>query len=225
MQQEQHSALSADEQAQILVIQQKLSVFQRALLEKLPRQGQSSPEPRTVIIAALLKLAPLIFVRPGDLRCARWADIDLEAAKWRFTADKTGKAHIVPLAAQAMDILRGVHPVTGSGKFIFPSTGQPEHPIPEMAMRAALRRLGLNHASIYDFRQMARTILSKRLRFPPECIALQMGHPVGIATEHTYSPALRSPEYRLAERKAMMQAWADWLDGLCDSGNAVALAA
>jgi len=75
---------------------------------------------------------------------------------------------------------------------------------------------------IYDFRQMARTILSKVLKFPPDCITLQMGHPVGITTEHIYNPALCDPEHRLPERKAMMQAWADWLDGLHGDGNATA---
>jgi len=225
MQREQHSALSADEQAQILTIQRKLSVFQRALREKLPEQGQSSLEPRTAIIAALLKLAPLVFVRPGDLRRARWTDIDLEAAEWRFTADKTGKMHIVPLAAQAVDILRGLHPLTGNGEFIFPSTNQRERPMSEMAMRMALRGLGLNNASIYDFRRMARAILSKTLRFSPDCIALQMGHPIGGETERIYNPALCDPEYRLPERKAMMQSWADWLDGLCEGRDAVAMVA
>jgi len=217
--------LSANEQAQILAIQRKLSDFQRALREKLPEQGQSSPEPRTAIIAALLRLAPLVFVCPGDLRCARWADIDLETAEWRFTADKTGKAHIVPLAAQAVDILRELHPLTGNGEFVFPNSSQPERPMHEMAMQAALHGLGLDNASIHDFRRMARTILSKTLRFPPDCITLQMRHPVASTTERIYNPALRSPEHRLPERRTMMQAWADWLDGLRDSSDMLAMAA
>jgi len=222
---ESQHTLSAEEQAQILAIQRKLSVFQRALLEKLPEQGQSGTEPRTTITAAFLKLAPLVFVRPGDLRRARWVNIDLEAAEWRFTADKTGKPHIVPLTAQAVNILRGLHPLTGNGEFVFPRARQRERPMSEMAMRMALRGLGLNNASIYDFRQMARTILSKVLKSPPDCIQLQMGHPVGGETERIYNPALRSPEHRLAERKAMMQAWADWLDSMREGGDAVALAA
>jgi len=218
--------LSADEQAQILANQQKLSDFQRALREKLPEQGQSSPEPRTAIIAALLRLAPLAFVRPGDLRCARWTDIDLEAAEWRFTVEKTGKAHIVPLAAQAVDILRDLRPLTGDGEFVFPSANQPERPMHEVALQTALRRMDIGPISrIYDFRQMARTILSKVLKFPPDCITLQMGHPVGISTERIYNPTLRDPEHRLAERRTMIQAWADWLDGLRDSSDMVAMAA
>jgi len=226
MQQAQHSALSAVEQAQILAFQRKLSVFQRALREKLSEQSQSSVEPKTAIIAALLRLAPLVFVRPGDLRCARWVDIDLEAAEWRFTAGKTGKAHIVPLAAQAVDILRGLHPLTGNREFAFPGTSQPERPMSEMAMRMALRKLGFSTAiSIYDFRRMARAILSKALRFPSECIQLQMGHPVGGETERIYNTALCDPKHRLAERKTMMQAWADWLDGLREDGDVVAMAA
>jgi len=222
---ESQHTLSEEEQAQILTIQRKLSDFQRALLDKLPAQGQSGAESRTVIITALLRFAPLVFVRPSDLRRARWADINLEAAEWRFTADKTGKAHIVPLVAQAVGILRELHPLTGNGEFVFPSASQPERPMHEISMQAALRGLALNNASIYDFRRMARAILSKTLRFPPDCIALQMGHPVGGETERIYTPALRDPEHRLAERKAMMQAWADWLDGLCEGRDAVAMVA
>jgi len=173
-----------------------------------------------------LKLAPLVFARPSDLRGARWADINLERAEWRFTVDKTGKPHIVPLAAQAVDILRGLHPVTGNGEFVFPSANQPDRPMREIALQTALRRMDIGLTSrIYDFRQMARTILSKVLKSPPDCITLQMGHPVGITTERIYNPALRDPEHRLVERKVMMQAWADWLDGLHEDGNAVAMAA
>jgi len=226
MPQIQPPALSADEQAQILANQQKLSDFQRTLREKLSEQSQSSVEPKTAIIAALLELAPLVFVRPGDLRRARWANIDLEAAEWRFMADKTGKAHIVPLAAQAVSILRDLRPLTGDGEFVFPSASQPEHPMHEVALQTILRRMDIDPISrIYDFRQMARTILSKVLRFPPDCIQLQMGHPVGGETERIYNPALRSPEHRLPERRTMMQAWADWLDGLHEGGDAVAMAA
>jgi len=217
------SAMSAIEQAQILAIRQKLSDFQRALRERLPEQGQSGEEPKTAIIAALLRLAPLVFVRPGDLRCARWANIDLESAEWRF---KTGKAHIVPLAAQAMDILRELHPLTGDGEFVFPATRQPRHPMHEIALQTILHKMGFGPISrIYDFRQMARTILNKVLTSPPDCIQLQMGHPVGGKTERIYTPALRSPEHRLAERRTMMQAWADWLDGLREDGDVVAMAA
>jgi len=96
----------------VTALQRELSVFQRALLEKLPEQERSGAESRAAIIAALLKLAPLVFARPSDLRRARWANIDLEKAEWRFTADKTGKPHIVLLAAQVVDILRGLHPLT-----------------------------------------------------------------------------------------------------------------
>jgi len=226
MPQIQPPALSADEQAQILANQQKLSDFQRALREKLPEQGQSIPEPRMAIIVALLRLTPLVFARPGDLRYARWTDIDLEAAEWRFMAEKTGKAHIVPLAVQAVDILRGLHPLTGHGEFVFPSASHPERPMHEVALQTILRRMDIGPISrIYDFRQMARTILSKVLKSPPDCITLQMGHPVGSTTERIYNPALRSPEHRLPERRTMMQAWADWLDGLRDSSDMVAMAA
>jgi len=225
MPQIQHSVLSADEQAQILAIQQTLSAFQRALLDKPPEQGQSSPEPKSAITTAFLKLVPLVFVRPSDLRCARWAEIDLEGAEWRFTADNTGKPHIIPLAVQAADILRGLHPVTGNGEFVFPSINQPEHPISEMAMQMAVRKRGLNRASLYDFRRMAEMILGKALRFPPDCIASQMGHPISGETERIYNRARCAPEHRLPERKAMMQAWADWLDGLNEGGDAVAMAA
>jgi len=155
-----------------------------------------------------------------ELRCARWADIELAMAEWQFTAGKTGKPHIVPLAAQAVDILRGLYPLTGNGEFVFPSASQRELPMSDMAMWMTVRGLGLDSASLYDFQQMARTILNKPLKSPPDCIAHQMSHPVGITTEHIYSPALRDPDRRLAERKAMMQTWADWLDSLRNGRDA-----
>jgi len=96
----------------------------------------------------------------------------------------------------------------------------------EVALQTALRRMDIASISrIYDFRQMARTILSKVLKASPDCITLQMGHPVGITTERIYNPTLRDPEHRLAKRKAMMQAWADWLDGLREGEDMVVMAA
>jgi len=100
--------------------------------------------PGTPQVVAALKLAPMVFVRPGELRRARWADIDLDTAEWRFMASKTGQPHIVPLATQAVNILRELQPLTGRGEFVFPSARGRGRPMSEAAVLAALRRMGFD---------------------------------------------------------------------------------
>ena len=109
-------------------------------------------------------------VRPGELRKAPWADMDLDTAQWRYTVTKTGTEHIVPLADQAMDILRELHPVTGRGPFVFPSARSGKRPMSDNAILAALRRLGItkDEMSGHGFRAMARTILDEELHFRPD---------------------------------------------------------
>jgi integrase len=134
----------------------------------------------TLIVRSALRLAPLVFVRPGELRHAQWADIDLEAAQWRFPVTKTDTDHIVPLARQAVAILRKVEPLTGRGKFVFPSARSALRPMSENAILAAMRRMsiGKEEMSGHGFRAMARTILDEVLHVRPDFIEHQLAHAV-----------------------------------------------
>src|SRR5690606_23051837 len=111
------------------------------------------------VTQAALKLAPLTFVRPGELRKARWGDIDLDAAEWRFTASKTGTPHIVPLAHQAVEVLKDLLPFTRRSEYVFPSVRGASRPMSENTVNAALRNLGFDRETItgHGFRAMART--------------------------------------------------------------------
>ena len=165
----------------------------------------------TPVVAAALKLAPLVFVRPGELRRARWADIDLESAEWRFVASKTRQPHIVPLASQAVEILRALQPLTGRGEYAFPGMRGKGRPMSEAAVNAALRRMGFDGDTItgHGFRAMARTILDEVLGFRPDYIEHQLAHAVRDPSGRAYNRTSH-----LVERRKMMQAWADYLDEL-----------
>lgn len=119
-----------------------------------------------------------MFVRPGELRQARWADIDLDTAEWRYTTSKTNTPHIVPLASQAMEILRELRPLTGRGEFVFPSVRNPRGAMSENTINAALRTMGFDSAMIsgHGFRAMARTALDEVLGFRPDFIEHQLAH-------------------------------------------------
>lgn len=165
----------------------------------------------TPIVRGALRLAPLVFVRPGELRHARWANIDLDAAEWRYTASKTDTAHIVPLAVQAVAILRELHPITGSGSYVFPGARSWSRPMSDNALCAALRSIGIpkEEMSAHGFRAMARTILDEVLNVRPEYIEHQLGHAVRDPNGRAYNRTSF-----LSERRQMMQTWADYLDGL-----------
>lgn len=164
-----------------------------------------------LVVRCALRLAPLVFVRPGELRSARWADIDLEAGEWRFTASKTGQPHIVPLARQAVAILRELHPLTGHRDLVFPGARSPSRPMSENTVNVALRSLGIERetTSGHGFRAMARTVLEEHLRFPAHLIEAQLAHTVRDANGRAYNRTTH-----LEERKKMMQEWADYLDAL-----------
>lgn len=172
------------------------------------------------VTLAALKLAPLVFVRPGELRRARWADIDLEAGEWRFTASKTGTPHIVPLSDQVIEILRELHPFTQRSEYVFPSIRSAHRPMSENTINAALRNLGYDGNSItgHGFRAMARTVLDEVLGFRPDYIEHQLAHAVRDPLGRAYNRATHLPE-----RRKMMQAWADYLDQLRTESNVVAL--
>jgi len=175
------------------------------------------------IVGAALKLSPLVFVRPGELRTMRWADVDLDAAEWRFTTSKTGTPHIVPLATQAVEILRALQPLTGAGNagvFVFPGMRDLRRPMSGGAINAALKILGYGSETItaHGFRAMARTILDEVLGFRPDYIEHQLAHAVRDPLGRAYNRTAHLPE-----RRKMMQAWADYLDGLRNGASVVSI--
>jgi integrase len=165
----------------------------------------------TYEVKAALCLAPLVFVRPGELRAMRWENIDLNKAEWKYVASKTKSDHLVPLAPQAVKILEELHPLTGRGEWCFPGR-DPKQPISNSTLNAALVRMGYDtkgEMTAHGFRAMARTLLAEELHFPPEVIEHQLAHRVSDALGTAYNRTLF-----LKERKAMMHAWADYLDKL-----------
>lgn len=170
-----------------------------------------------------LKLAPLVFVRPGELRAARWDEfeIDGERPEWRIPGErmKMGELHIVPLAHQAITLLRQLKEQAGDGGYLFPSLRTAARPISENTLGAALRRLGFSKDDMtaHGFRAMASTLLNEQ-GFPPDVIELQLTHAERYEVRAVYYRA-----QRLEERRRMMQAWADYLDGLRAGGNVIAI--
>lgn len=171
----------------------------------------------TFPVCCALRLAPLVFVRPGELRKAEWADIDLEAGEWRYWVTKTDTQHIVPLSSQAIAILRQLRLATGRGQYVFPSARTTQRPMSDNALLAALRRLGIpkDEMSGHGFRAMARTILDEVLGFRPDLIEHQLAHAVRDPNGRAYNRTAH-----LAERRKMMQAWADYLEGLKGAARA-----
>lgn len=168
-----------------------------------------------------LRLAPLLFVRPGELRHAEWSEIDLGAAEWRIPARKMKmrEAHTVPLSPQAVAVLHELHPLTGRGRYLFPSLRSPHEPMSENTVNAALRRLGYDKDTMtgHGFRAMASTRLNE-MGWPPDVIERQLAH----AERNKVRAAYNRAQY-MAERKRMMAAWADYLDQLrADTGKVVA---
>jgi integrase len=167
-----------------------------------------------------LRLAPLFFVRPGELRHAEWAEIDLDESTWTIPAHKMkGKvSHIVPLCDQAVEILTELKQLTGEGQYVFPSLGSGVRAMSENTVLAALRRLGYEKEvmSGHGFRAMARTILDEVLQAKPELIEHQLAHAVRDPLGRAYNRTAH-----LAERREMMQRWADYLDGLKRGANVV----
>ena len=167
-----------------------------------------------------LRLAPLVFVRPGELRKARWPEIDLEKAEWRIPGErmKMREQHIVPLSVQAVDILRELEPLTNRGitakpdapRYVFPGGRSRERPMSENAILAALRRMGYPKEEMtgHGFRSMASTLLHEQ-GWNHQAIERQLAH----AERNAVSAAYNFAEH-LPERRKMMQAWADYLDAL-----------
>ncbi|NIR59969.1 MAG: site-specific integrase, partial [Gammaproteobacteria bacterium] len=164
----------------------------------------------TAPVRAALKLAPFVFVRPGELRRAEWAEIDLETTTWEIPAHKmkTGRPHVVPLAAQAVAILRELAPSTGAGRYVFPGARTSKRPMSENTLAAGLRRLGYGtgEVTIHGLRATARTLLDEVLSYRADIIEHQLAHAVHDANGRAYNRTSF-----LAERTTMMQAWADYV--------------
>lgn len=164
----------------------------------------------TFTVQCALRLSPLVFTRPSELRQAKWCEIDLEAGVWQYLVSKTKTDHIVPLSTQAIEILREIHPLSGHGEYVFMGGHNPQKPMSEAAVNAALKRMGYDtqtQITGHGFRAMARTILHERLNIDPHIIEHQLAHKVPDALGAAYNRTKF-----IEQRKLMMQQWADYLD-------------
>jgi integrase len=164
-------------------------------------------------VRAALKLAPMVFVRPGELRTAEWSEIDLDGATWSIPGAKMkmGVDHIVPLAMQAVEVLKGLQRITGSGKYVFPSIRSSQRPMSDNTVNAALRGMGYSKEVMtgHGFRAMARTIMDEVLGERVDLIEHQLAHQVKDVNGRAYNRTAHLPA-----RRDMMQRWADYLDSL-----------
>ena len=174
----------------------------------------------TPTVRAALALAPLVFLRPGELRKAEWAEFDLDGAVWtvpaarmkgRLKAKQNGPDHMVPLAPQAVAILRDLQPLTGAGTYVFPNPLTPDRPLSDNGVLSALRRMGFgkDEMSGHGFRATARTIAHERLGIAPEVIEAQLAHKVPDALGRAYNRTLF-----LEQRRELMTKWANYCDRL-----------
>ena len=182
------------------------------------------------VVRCALRLAPLVFLRPGELRKAEWSEFDLDAGVWEVPAARMKRpkaekqisgGHIVPLSRQSIKLLRELEPLTGGGRrFVFPSPRTSERPMSDGAILAALRSMGYpsDVASGHGFRATARTLAVERLKVPAELVEMQLAHAVKDANGRAYNRV-----QWLEERTAMMQKWADYLDRLRAGGAVVAI--
>lgn len=169
-----------------------------------------------LITRCALQLAPLVFVRPGELRQAEWAEIDLDGAEWKIPAEKMKmrSPHIVPLSRQSLAILREIEPLTGRGRYVFPSLRTAARPMSNNTILAALRRMGYakDEMSGHGFRAMASTILHER-GWSSDLIEKQLAHAERNSVKAAYNHAQLLPD-----RRRMVQSWADYLDALKSGG-------
>jgi len=166
----------------------------------------------SLVVKAALQVLALTFQRPGEVRHMKWAELDLEAGEWRFTTSKTKQEHLVPLSRQALEVIQGIRPLTGATPWVFASLTRRGRPISNMTMNKALQTMGFDTKSeitSHGFRAAARTLLHEKLGFAPPVIEHQLGHKVPDPLGEAYNRTRF-----LDERKAMMQAWADYLDRL-----------
>jgi integrase len=163
-------------------------------------------------VQCALRLSPLVFARPSELRTAKWADIDLETKEWRYRVSKTNTMHLVPLSTQAATLFGEMKSLSGHGEFVFQGGHDPKKPMSAAAINAALKRMGYDtqqDITAHGFRAMARTILHERLDIDPHIIEHQLAHKVPDALGAAYNRTRF-----IEQRKEMMQKWADYLDEL-----------
>ena len=167
--------------------------------------------PGSFVVSTALKIAPYVFVRPGELQHARWEDIDFDACEWRYTTSKTNTPHIVPLVPQVMKLLQELYAFTGNGEWVFPSQRQKGGPMGKTSMLAALRSMGIRDEEMtpHGFRAMARTLLDEVLGERYELIEHQLAHMVRDPNGRAYNRTVH-----LVERRRMMERWAQYLDEL-----------
>ncbi|RII26677.1 MAG: integrase [Geobacter sp.] len=174
------------------------------------------------VVQCAMKLAPMLFVRPGELRAAEWSEIDLEAAEWNIPGHKMKmkEPHLVPLSTQAVSILRELRPLTGHSKYVFPCNRSPLRCMSENAVNGGLRRLGFEKSEItgHGFRATARTMIHEVLGFSPDAIEAQLSHAVPDRLGKAYNRT-----QHLAERRKLMQTWSDYLDGLKSGAKVIPL--
>lgn len=179
------------------------------------------------ITRAALQLAPLVIVRPGELRKAEWSEFDLDAAVWRILAARmkrtkqeklSGAAHVVPLSRQAAAVVHGLQPLTGYGRYLFPSPRTGERPMSDNGVLSALRRMGFpsDEMTGHGFRAMARTMLAERLNVDEAVIEAQLAH----AVKDPLGRAYNRTEF-LEQRRKMLQTWADYLDKLREGAESI----
>ncbi len=177
------------------------------------------------IVAAAIKILPMVFCRPVELRMMKWADVDLEAAEWRYTATKTNTPHLVPLTKQVVAILKELYPLTGHllGGYVFSGGRSSMRPMSDAAINAAYRRLGIDtrtELTGHGWRSVARTMLHERLGYAPDVIERQLAHAVKDANGTAYNRTKF-----IDERRRMMQDWADYLDKLKQGAEVIPLRA
>ncbi|MDI3382530.1 tyrosine-type recombinase/integrase [Xenophilus aerolatus] len=181
----------------------------------------------TPVVRTALRLAPLVFVRPGELRKARWEEFDLDARLWTIPAARmkrkregklNGEPHLVPLSTQAVAVLRELHPLTGASPYVFRGERHHDRPMSDAAVNAALRAMGFGSDEVvgHGFRASARTIMVEHLDVDADVVEAQLAHAVKDALGRAYNRT----EFRV-KRARMMQQWADYLDGLKNEGARV----
>lgn len=173
------------------------------------------------ITAIALKLSPLLFVRPGELRQAEWSEVDFDNKEWRIPAEKMKmrELHIVPLSKQVILLLEELKPLTGNGKYLFPSVRTKTRPMSNNTINAALRRLGYTKEQMtaHGFRSMASTILNEQ-GWNRDAIERQLAHSEKDGVRAAYNYAQYLPE-----RKKMMQAWADYLENIAKGAQIISI--
>jgi integrase len=194
---------------QAVVVEHQAAITNPAQVARLMQDIQGYEGHYTTVYA--LKLAPLFFVRPSELRGAKWADIDLDSKEWTYKVSKTQTDHIVPLSSQAVVLLAELKAVSSNSVHVFPSIRSNQRTMSENTINAALRRLGYTSEQMcgHGFRAMARTILDEVLGYPIEVIEMQLAHAVKDANGRAYNRT----KYR-EQRHKMMQHWSDYLDSL-----------